>query len=309
MRTSMSRGSGSSSRPSSPCRARARAALRSASRVERLAPRARPASRGAPPAPRRAAVAGLAVVGRRQLDGQRAGRGRGPSSRAPRVERQRAGERQRREIDHERDEPGQEAPRAVAVERDVETARGVVMAPPACRAGGCRVSSPFSRWSRGWPKRATSASLCVAMHQRRAEPVHLLEEAQQAQSAISSSTLPVGSSASSRLGPADHRAGDRDALLLAARQRRRPRARAGRRARPSRSSSLTCSRICSSRDARRRAAAAPRCRRPRDGRSGGNPGTRRRSCAAAPAARAAASSRCRGRTARSGRATGARRDR
>ncbi len=51
-------------------------------------------------------------------------------------------------------------------------------------------------------------------------------------SAWASSRLPVGSSASSRFGPIDHRAGDRDALLLAAGQFRRTRARLFRQADP-----------------------------------------------------------------------------
>ena len=71
-------------------------------------------------------------------------------------------------------------------------------------------------------RRVTSASLWVAS--TRVVPSRFISSNRRiSRSAMASSTLPVGSSASSRRGPRDHRARDGDALLLSARERRRPR--------------------------------------------------------------------------------------
>ena len=148
---------------------------------------------------------------------------------------------------------------------------------------GRTASPPSSRCSRGWPAASTSASLWVA----------------------STSVVPSRFiSSKSRISRSRHRVVDIAGGLVGEQQAgagRSPRGRwrcaaagrptgspaappAGRRARPSPSSSVTCVAIALLRRRRRRAAAAPHCRTPTDARSAGNPGTRRRSGGASAAA-------------------------
>ena len=204
-----------------------------------------------------------------------------------------------------RDEPGEEADRAVAVEGYVEAraATSEHVRAPDCAA---MASSPRSRWSRAWPKRRARFSLCVAITSV-VPSLFISSKSRIRRSAISSSTLPVGSSASSRLGPADYRARDGEALLLSARERRWPGVELLGKPDPAQQLAHMFLDLAARRR-RRRVAARRRCRRRTGARSGGSPGRRRRSCGGAPGVRRAASWRCRGRTGTRGRASAARRD-
>ncbi len=99
--------------------------------------------RAAPPT---AFVVGIARRVGRQLDRHRTGEAAIPFLQDA-AEREHRGERERREIDHRRDQPGQEPRRAVAAQRNIFLAGDAIMLVPL--ASRRRISSPSTRWRRG----------------------------------------------------------------------------------------------------------------------------------------------------------------